>query len=169
MVRLLAQLLCLCGLLSSLLASCRSSSPWNLDRVESGNAAFNSTKLIFPASDAIYGIDIEFLHTSKDLYVYLNVHSTPVPPLKDDPKHAHVVLTVGSEKHHFVALRREGGQRLLLSKETVNLLIESLQKDLPIEIRVSGYSTQLTTADFSKKFQKMQQAPLFPNPFHLPF
>jgi hypothetical protein len=169
MLHMLAQYLCLFALLTAMLTSCRSGSRWSLDRVESGSSAFNSTKLIFPAGDPIHGIDVEFLNTSKNLYVYLNVHSTPIPALKDDPKHAFVILTIGSEKHRFEAVRREGGQRLLLPEEAVNLLIGSLQKDLPIEIKISGYSAQLTASDFSEKFKKMQQNPLFPNPFHLPF
>ncbi|MBS0652994.1 MAG: hypothetical protein JSR39_05635 [Verrucomicrobia bacterium] len=162
-------LLCSCLFLSVILASCRSSSPWALDRVESGNSDFNSAKLTFPANDPIHGIDVEFLNTSKNLYVYLNVHSIPIPALKNNPKYAFVHLTIGTEKYRFEALRREGGQRLLLPEEAVDLMISSLRKNLPIEIKVSGYSTQITPSGFPEKFKKMQQSPLFPNPFHLPF
>ncbi len=164
-----SKLLCLCLILGAFLTSCRSRNPWALDRVASGNSDFNSTKLIFAANDPIHGIDVEFLHTSKNLYVYLNVHSTTIPELKNNPKHAFVYLTIDSEKYRFEALCREGGQRVLLPEDAVKLMISALQENLPIEIKISGYSTQITASGFSEKYKKMQESPLFPNPFHLPF
>ncbi len=161
--------LSLCLTLSVCLASCRSNNPWDLDRVESGHSDFNSTKLIFPADDPIHGIDVEFLNTSKNLYAYLNVHSLPIPELKNNPKHAFVYFMIGSEKHRFEALCREGGQRLLLPEDAVKLMISSLENDLSIQIKISGYSAEITASGFSEKYKEMEQSPFFSNPFHLPF
>ena len=152
-----------------LLASCRSTNPWSVDRVTSGNTKFNSTKLTHFTNDPIHGLDLEFLKTHDRLYVYLNVHSTPIPPLKTDPESSFVYISVESEKHRFEAHRREGGQRLLLPDSAVELIISSLEQQHPITIHVAGYQSLIAPSEFSKQYQKIKQSPLFENPFHLPF
>lgn len=155
--------------LSLTLSSCRSHSQWSLNRVESGSPQFDSTKLTFYSSDSINGIDLEFLNTHERLYAYLNIHSVPIPILKSDPKHIIVHLTIGEEKHHIKALRREGGQRFLLPEEAVNLILDALKKEQRLDLAISGYKTSIDPEGFSERYQKMQHTPLFQNPFHLPF
>jgi len=152
-----------------LLSGCRSDTSWTVDHVASGRSRFNSTKLTYTAADPINGLDLEFLKTREHLYVYLNVHSVPIPPLKTDPHHSFVYITVDTERHRFEAVRREGGQRLLLPEDAINLIISSLNQQLPVEIAVSGYSSLISPSDFSKKYKKIQHISAFENPFHLPF
>ncbi len=156
-------------LLSLHLTSCRSNSHWALNRVESGNPQFDSTKLTFYSTDPINGIDLELLNTHQQLYVYLNVHSVPIPPLKTDPKHALVHITIGKEKHRVEALRREGGQRLLLPEDAVQLILDALKKEQSLDLAISGYRVSIDPEGFSERYEKMQTAPAFQNPFHLPF
>jgi hypothetical protein len=151
------------------ITGCRSNNSWVFDRVESGNAAFNSSRLTFPSSDQINGIDVEFLKTPHHLYTYLNVHSLPISPLKSSPQHAFVYIIIGEEKHRFEALRREGGQRLLLPEDASSLLISALQKHQTIILKIAGYTSQISPQGFSKYYSELDRTPLFPNPFHLPF
>ena len=147
-----------------LLSGCRSDTSWTVDRVASGHSKFNSTKLTYTAADPINGLDLEFLKTQEHLYVYLNVHSVPIPPLKTDPHHSFVYITVDTEKRRFEALRREGGQRLLLPEDAINLITSSLDQQLPVEITVSGYSSLISPSDFSKKYKKNTTHPHFRKP-----
>lgn len=149
--------------------SCRSQNPWSFDRVDSGNPDFNSAKISFYAKDSIHGIDLEFLKTKDHLYGYLNVHSFPIPALKSNPQLAIVQICANKKKYRFEAFRREGGQRLLLPEDAIALLLELLKNKQSIQINVSGYTAMIDPIGFAERYQKIEENPLFSNPFHLPF
>lgn len=156
-----------------ILTGCRSQTPWTTDRISSGQSKFNSTKLAYTAEDPINGLDLEFLKIQDTLYAYLNVHSVPIPPLKKGEgngiQYSAVYITIGPEKHRFEAIRREGGQRLLLPNDAADLILSSLKKELPVGIAVSGYSSLVTPSDFAKQYKKIEKNHTFKSPFHSPF
>ncbi len=153
----------------SLLASCSHSDPWAFNRIDSGDPQFNSTKLTYYSQDPINGIDLEFTHTCDAIRTYLNVHSLPIPPSKEDPKATKGHLTIGSDSFSFLAYRHEGGQRLLLPPEIAERIIAGLRECKSIQIKVPGYSVAIEGKEFEKKFGQLGHTPLLRNPFHLPF
>ncbi len=156
-------------LLLVLLSACRHSDRWAYNQIESGDKQFNSTKLSHHTSDLVNGLDLEFMRIAGEIRTYLNIHSLPIPSSKEDPKTTSGFLTIGSEKHPFQAFRHEGGQRLLLPKEISELIIQALSHNLPVHIKVFGYSSTITAEGFEPKFQKMMKDSHLQNPFHLPF
>lgn len=149
-----------------LLTSCSHSDPWAFNRIDSGDPQFNSSKLTFYSKDPINGIDLEFVQTCDHLRTYLNVHSFPVPALKDDPKASKVHLLIGTDNFHFLASRHQGGQRLLLPPEMAERIIAGLREHQPIHIKVPGYSVAIEEGEFEKKFKQLGHTPLLRNPFH---
>ena len=157
----LSVLLHLCG--------CRSDNSWAFSRIDSQETQFNSTKLTFASQDPIHGIDLELVSINQQLHLYLNVHSVPIPSLKTDPQYAAVRITIGTQESQlFEALRREGGQRLLLPETAMHLIIDSLKNHIPVHIAIHGYQTSIEPTGFLKYYQQMHKQPLFQNPFHLP-
>jgi len=150
------------------LGSCTNSSRWNLDHVQTSNSRFSSSKLFFTAKDRSNGIDVEILKTKSALRVYLSVHSQAVPTYRGDPKKALAVLFYENQKHSFIVARHEGGQHFLLSDADADLLISLLEKEVPVTIKLPGYSTQVSPEEFSIQFEKLHHN-TFANPFHLPF
>ncbi len=151
------------------LSGCRSDNRWAFSRIDSQDTQFSSSKLTFASQDPIHGIDLELLSTNQELHLYLNVHSVPIPPLKTDPQHAAVRITIGiQESQSFEAWRREGGQRLLLPETAMHLIFDSLKNHLPVHIATQSYQTSVEPTGFLKYYQQMHKQPLFRNPFHLP-
>jgi len=158
------------ALFSSLLItqSCSKSQSWAVDHVQTGSSRFDSSKLFFASSDHFNGIDIEILKTKKALRVYFSVHSQAVPPYQGDPKKALALISYEGKRHSFIVARHEGGQRFLLSDEDAEILITLLEEEVPLTIKLPGYSSQVSSKEFPAQFEKLHHHSL-PNPFHLPF
>lgn len=150
-------------------SSCSHPQQWAFQRIDAGDQQFNSTKLTYHSQDPINGIDLELMQTPNLLRSYLNVHSLPIPSLKDDPKATAVNLCIGDNTYQFLARRHEGGQRLVLPQEMTEKIIEGLLQHLPLKIKVPGYAVVIEAEGFEEKFQQLGHTPLFRNPFHLPF
>ena len=123
---------------------------------------FCSTKLSYYARDPIHGIDLEFLQTHKQLNIYLNIHSVPVPPYDDreNCKFALVILEVAGKKITAQAYRLEGGQRFLLPQDMVETLIQSLKAQEKVILSLGSYRSKIAQEDFSLKFDQLQHSKL---------
>ena len=94
--------------------------------------------------------------------------SQAVPAYQGDSQKALAVLFYEKKKHSFIVARHEGGQHFLLSAADADLLISLLEKEVPVTIKLPGYSTQVSSEKFSTQFEKLHQDTIA-NPFHLPF
>ncbi len=147
-----------------LLSSCHhASTNWQIDRMTAGTAEHNSTRLSYKTRDKVSGIDLEFLKTKLSLHAYLNVHSVPIP------ENAKGFLIIDGACRPLEAHVRKGGQRILLSDSTCDLLIQSLLAGKSVEIRLSSYHTTFSPNGFKSQFETMQNFPITRNPFHHPF
>ncbi len=151
------------------LSSCASKSHWKLSHMHSGNTQFNSSRLCYIASDPLNSIDLELLSTHTALSLFLNVHSHPIAPYKENTKQAYLVLKIAEISIPYIVFRHEGGHRLLLPIELQEKIIHALLHNQTVYIETSGYLAKFEPQDFSEKYRKMQHPPRFSNPFRLPF
>lgn len=156
-------------LLLFLLLSCSKQSHWAFDQVHSDQKEFRSAKLTYYSLDPVHGIDLEFLKTEEHLKVYLNIHSIPIAPNKEDPKNTVCTIVIDEETLRCSAYRLDGGQRFLISNDVGETLIEALKNQKPVSISIASYRTVLKPEDFSSKFEKLLNPLPIQNPFHLPF
>lgn len=150
------------------LFSCSKPSHWSSDQIHSGVIDCNSTKLSYFSKDPLHGIDLELIQTTESLKVYLNIHSIPIPPFRENPKAASVKIKIHSKVLICQAYRFEGGQRLLLPDEIADMLIETLKNGHEVTLSLPGYSSVIHVEDFTSKFDKLQHPFPLKNPFHLP-
>jgi len=136
--------------------------------MHSDHEEFRSTKLTYFSRDPIHGIDLEFLKIGNRLNAYLNVHSVPVPLRQKDQKNVPLKLDINGEIIDCESYRLEGGQRFLLSQETLKILIDSLQHQKKITLILPGYRSTIQAEDFSTKFDHLLHPFPLQNPFHLP-
>jgi len=156
------------GIFLFLLCSCTQNDNWAVNHIQTGNEAFNSSKLSFPTHDAVNGIDLEFLCVQGKVHAYLQVHSQTIPPYQGNPKEAVVTLQMGETTFSGIAHRHEGGQRLLLSDSLQEHLLKALKENKSVTIRLEGYKTVVAAEQFSEHFEEFQGSPIR-NPFQLPF
>ena len=152
-----------------LATSCNKDNRWAFDQIHSEQEESRSTKLSHLASDPVNGIDLEFIQTQGRIKTFLNVHSTPIPPCPHQLKAALVTFIVEGESFESEGYRMEGGQRILLSENDSERLLEALKKKQKVEISLKGYHTTIHGNGFSEQFEKLQKPFPYPNPFHLPF
>ena len=156
------------GILLLLLCSCAQNDNWTVSHIQTGNEAFNSSKLEFPAHDTVNGIDLEFLCVQGKTHAYLQVHSQTIPAYQGNPKESIVSLQIGETTFSDTAHRHQGGQRLLLSDALQEHLLKALNENKSVIIRLEGYKTIVDAEQFSKHFEEFQSSPIR-NPFQLPF
>jgi hypothetical protein len=150
-----------------LLASCGHSDHWEVSHIQTGNASYDSSKLVYPAQNPVSGVDLEILKVAGEMHAYLQVHSQIIPAYLGNPKEAFVTLYIDQQPFFGVAARHEGGQRLLLSPELQTLLFEALEKNKSVKIELEGFSAVVQPEDFPKYLGELSSPP-FRNPFYLP-
>lgn len=149
--------------------SCSKSSHWSSQQVHSDEKDHASSRLTYYSDDEVHGVDVEFIQTREHLNVYLNVHSIPVPAYEKNPTQALVTLKIGDETISRIVYRLSGGQRFLLSKDTVETLVNALKNQKEITLTLASYRTILKSEDFLSKFHQLVHPSSLQNPFHLPF
>ena len=150
------------------LLACSRSSPWAFSQVHSEREEFRSTKLTYASHSPVNGIDLELLKTQERLTAFLNIHSIPIPPGREDPKRAMLFLTIDGKKSEHAVYRLDGGQRFVLDEETTTLLIEALKEKQDVALSLSSYRTLLKPEGFGPGFERLNHPFPLENPFRLP-
>lgn len=150
------------------LLACSRSNPWAFSQVHSEREEFRSTKLTYASHSPVNGVDLEFLKTHEKLTAFLNIHSIPIPPGKNDPKHTALFLTIDGKRSEHTVYRLAGGQRFILDDETTALLIGALKEKQDVTLSLSSYRTLLTAEGFGQGFEKLIHPFPLENPFRLP-
>ncbi len=134
-----------------LAASCQKTPPhWTAAHIE------GTTNLTYHDIDPLNGIDLEMVTGSEGTSLYLDVHSHPIPPYASNPKEAIVTLSTGEEKHVVLAVRRDGGQRLVVPPEAHAFILATLRAGLPLTIELEGYTTTIEAKNF-KAIKELQE------------
>lgn len=154
--------------ITALCFGCSRSDSWKVSHIQSGSTQFSSSRLSYHTKDLVNGIDAEFLAVEDTCHLYLHVHSHPVRPYKGDVKKALVQVKTSDETKSFIAYRHEGGQRLLLSDEAREYIVNALYAGEHVTISTSGYSSTLTAESFGKKYHLLEKPPRFRNPLYSP-
>jgi len=136
--------------------------------MQTGDAAYDSTKLLYAAKDPVNGVDLEMLQIGGALIAYLQVHSQVVPPYRGNGKEALVTLKVDDQVTSGIAERHEGGQRLRLTRDLQEQLLEALQAQKSVQLQLEGYQAFISAEDFPEHFKTFQKTKVR-NPFQLPF
>lgn len=89
------------------------------------------------------------------MQMHLNVHSLPLIALPDMPGRVLINVTIDDTSFEELAFLMQGGQRMLLTQETCETLIEALLCNKAIELRVGRYKSVLVPADFQIAFNKL--------------
>lgn len=146
--------------LTLLLSGCAQSSNWSVQHIQTGNPVFDGAKLTYYAKESLHNIALEFHKTESGLKLFLVVHDHPIKAQEGNPKQAVVTTFYGGAKKEFTAYLFEGGQRLLASSELQDAVTQALKEGLPIQIKCSGYQTNVEPGAYAQNFAKMHAPPL---------
>ncbi|MBA2726576.1 MAG: hypothetical protein H0U49_00180 [Parachlamydiaceae bacterium] len=140
--------------------SCASTSAWQTDTSKGTPSSFNSIRLYLCTSGGCGDLGLELVRTCDGIRLYLNVFGLAIPPSETDCSISMVYVSFRERSYTFCADRLLGGQRLLIPKNVQDDIIEYLQNDQPVFIRVGRYQADIYPEQFLKPFTKMVGAPL---------
>lgn len=132
--------------------SCRQ---WSYDEVCTSCAYYNSKRIILPPDNQFRGLDLEIVRTYSGQRAYLNIFSLALPKESNDPLKTQICISCEMSSYDFYADRLEGGQRLLLSKETEELIISKLLKYKAVTISVGRYRSEIIPRRFCEAYKQL--------------
>lgn len=94
------------------------------------------------------------MSASGEVNFYLNVFTLQFAE-GDEEGNLKVKLSVGEQSQEFSAERLDGGQRLRLSEEAKEFLIEALLSETSVEVSVGRYRTTLIPNNFALLYSEL--------------
>ncbi len=138
-------------------AGCSSPVPrqWELYEISSTCPSFYAGKLVLkPDSDS--RIEIEVSRNRFGTEVYLNLLFSKAIPCNDNPHQTEVYFTIeGQETRKIFPFILEGSQRLVLSKEDGEYLIQTLLEGNFSTIQIGRTITSLTPLSFDSLYEQL--------------
>jgi len=144
---------------ASLLIGCNKPDPWQVSHIQTKLTPFRSSRLVYNSEDKVNGIDIEFIADSSENHVYLKVHSHPFKPYQGKKKQALVTISDEALVNQFICIRHQGGQKITLTEEARDFMIERLMLGNKVYISCSGYSVDVSSENFESKFASFLSPP----------
>ena len=140
-----------------LLASCTANSPWKLDAIATGHAAFDSARLLYLGEAGKDPLRLEFLRTQEEIACFLSLTQFSFHAPKT--LQAEFRTENGSFKEFLPLL--EGKMRLRLSNEATEFLIRSLKDGDEVVILVDGFEKTFRPDGFPKVYDQWLKNSLF--------
>ena len=135
------------------LASCTKGDPWNESCIRSHVTKHDLAKLSYPPSNECEGLELELVRNGDEIRGYLNAY-------KSNFKEENSIITILSSdrKKTFEVTRLSGGQRLRLSEESLNYLIETLLQE-SVTVYTSHFKQTYECYQFKNHFATLQKKP----------
>lgn len=123
------------------LSSCsQTSSPWKVDKIQTNNPHYNSTRLVYSDKNA----RLELYRTANETVAYFSVTSLPVPPLPSDESKSRITLTIEKEEEKVIVHRISGGQKMILPETTLLKILDAMKKQQNVTLKTGRYSLEVT-------------------------
>lgn len=135
---------------AALLTGCVSSSPWVMDGISAGDAAFNSTRLRYanPESDSHLAFEMRKVGEEIDSYLFLKQFTWTLA------ESVNVDFVLGDEKVTLALPYLEGGMRLRVPRDMTERMILALHQGQKVSILVDGFEESLSPDQFAKSYNR---------------
>lgn len=144
--------------IASLLGGCISTSPWKLDGISAGDAAYDSTRLRYIDKASESQIAFEIRKAGGEIDSYISLRQFAWSPSASVP----VEFFLGEEKISASLPYLEGGMRLRIPREITDRMILALHQGLKVSILADGFEETLDPGQFAKSYNRfLGQSALF--------
>jgi len=126
-------------------------------KLKAGSQAFNSAKLLYPATNFSHDLEIEFLYTADQLHAYINVFLEAIPAYEHDEKSALIRIETKSGVHQLLVHRLSGGQRLKIPEDLLETFLSYFEQNSSLSLKLQGpYHTQINCKYFKQHFKQLK-------------
>ncbi|MGB7978031.1 MAG: hypothetical protein WCF19_02595 [Chlamydiales bacterium] len=148
-----------------LTAACSAPCSWQIDSIQTGNGAFDSSRLQYASTQAHCPMLFEMIKIGSRVEAFISLthlRFTSDAQMK-------IVFTIDDQPLEDVVPVNEGAMRIRLLPQTTERIIQSLQEGKKIVILVDGFKETLDPDQFSSSFAKfMREGNFFENFFKGP-
>ena len=130
--------------------SCSNPSNWSIDYIHSDSP---SSRLKYYAKTPYSEVEIEFLKTSSNIYSHINIMNRKCP--KDINNSPLVSIIIDTNTFNDIGFLQEGDQRIALSKNIAQKLLEGLKNEKQVFIKINEYETLIESKKFSQQYEKL--------------
>lgn len=131
------------------LSSCSKPCTWEYQTTSTCYPEFDSKRLFLSRHHPATGIDVEIINTACEKRIYLNFPSYPVQNTCD------IIATIDGKKQVLEWIRFEGGQRILLTYPSAQLIIDSLLAGRAVMISTGLYTEVITPVNFGPLYRAL--------------
>lgn len=140
------------------LTSCSSNKPlWEVSETKTRHTSHQAFRVSQKPDNIFRGMEIEFVRTSSGLRSYLNVHSLKFTEHRFNHKKTEIVVISEDDEKKFLADRLEGGQRLLLSADAQDFLLNQLSKNQTVKIVSGRFDVEILPDEFPSHLTKLRR------------
>ncbi len=129
--------------------------PWKSSSISTKYAAYNSKRLTIEPKNKFRGIELEIIKNHKGLKGYLNIRSLTLPFSNCDSSKCAITVSTGAETRHYALDILKGRQRMLLSADALEFIIDSLSHQTNVDIATGRFHSTIPSEGFEKAFSKM--------------
>lgn len=157
--------LCLCSLTACsyfFAVPCRQ---WTSIDTLTDHSCFNSGRLYLAPENDYSHLELEIDRSTSGVRMYVNVLFLCAPPCPDDTSRAIIeVYFEGEKEPKFIYCHRlKGGQRLLLTNEDADMLIEALLAERSFAIKIGHYQFKAVPDGFAILYDNLLSLPIAEN------
>ena len=141
--------------------SCTKTDRWRNSTIQTGLKEFDSSKLVYPASNYLHDYQLEFTHVNQTLRGYVNFYTQTAPSLEKDQQVTQIKICADGNEYIAHADRLAGGQRIRFQTQTLSLLVQLLKKHKVVTLTFQqGMKFVVQSEDFKKHFKALKAKPL---------
>lgn len=129
--------------------------PWKNSSISTKYPAYNSKRLTIEPKNKFRGIELEIIKNHRDLKGYLNIRSMTLPPCNCDSSKCAITVSTDAETRRYTLDTLKGRQRMLLSGDALEFIIDSLSHQVNVEISTGRFHSTIPSEGFEKAFSKM--------------
>jgi len=93
-------------------------------------------------------LQIELLRDACGVHMFVNSFSVPLPCCKERSDRVDLYVSAGGRERRFRPDRLKGGQRLRLSDEARDFILEALKSGECVELRAGRYRSSISPVGF---------------------
>lgn len=130
---------------------------WQHSANKGTHADYRSVRLSLEPENDFSGLEIEMLHTSQGIAIYINVFGLELRPESKNPQGYSLIsvwIKRNEQSQEFKGFLLQGGHRVLLPKNASHLIIDALHAHEQMEISVAHYSSTIIPDNFVECYKK---------------
>lgn len=135
-----------------LLTGCMTHNPWHEHVMHTHDSRFNADRIIFTEYDLRDGLEFEMLCSEKQVSGFLNIYYNSL-----SVKELGLEVHIDEEIKTLPVRVNEGGQRIRLGEEALQLIISALEAEKTVTLRLAHFKQTLRPVGFKKRFKSLKK------------